>query len=196
MSSVHRLSRLWALALVAAAAAIPVRAAAQSAPVIRLASSTSGDGYSESFYGGEFGFFKNAGLNVELVDLPNTGAIAAAIAGRAVDVGFADLITIANGVNRGVPWTVIGGGALYTGDAPTTILCVAKDSPVRTARDLNGRSVGVVALASISTLGVRAWLDSNGADLTSVKLFELPFPTMLPRSTAATSPPRSLPNPS
>jgi NitT/TauT family transport system substrate-binding protein len=176
------LTRSHVLALLAAApaAAVPVRTTAQPAPAIRIGSSTSGDGYSEPFYGAEFGFWKNAGLNVEMVDLPNTGAIAAAVAGRAIDVGFADLVTIGNAVNHGVPWVVIGGGALYSGDAPATILCVAKDSAIRTAKDLEGRAIGVVALASISSLGVRAWLESNGADLTKIKLYELSYPTMVP----------------
>lgn len=115
-----------------------------------------------------------------MVNLPNGGAIAAALAGHAIDVGFTDPINLANAVTRGVPWAFFAGGPLYASEAATTILCVAPNSAVRSAKDLEGHAVGVVALASISTLGVRAWLQANGADLNRIKLFELPFPTMVP----------------
>ena len=148
--------------------------------MIRLGSTTTGDGFFQPFYAAEFGFFKNAGLNVETVAYPNAGTTAAAAAGRAIDVGFADILVLANAVNRGLPWTIISGGALYSGDAPTTVLCVPTASPIRTAKDLEGRAVGVVVLSSISTLGVKAWLESNAADLAKIKFLELPYPTMVP----------------
>ena len=175
-----RISRATVIAgLGTAVAFAPAVLRAQTA-TIRLGSSMTGDGYFLPFYGDQLGIFKQAGLAVEMVNFPNGGAIATGLAGRAIDVGFTDPINLANAVNRGVNWAFFAGGPLYASDAATTVLCVAPNSTVRSAKDLEGHAVGVVALASISALGVRAWLLANGADLNRVKLFELPFPTMVP----------------
>lgn len=176
-----RISRSSALSGLGAVLALACTAPtiAQPAP-LRLGSSTSGDGFSFPFYAAELGIFKRAGLNIEMTDLPNAGAISTALAGRALDVGFTDPINVANAFNRGVSWAFFAGGPLYTSEASTTVMTTLPNSPVRTAKDLEGKAIGVVSLASVSTLGTRAWLQSNGADLTKVKLLELSFPTMVP----------------
>lgn len=40
------------------------------------------------------GFFKGAGLNVQIITLSNSGAIAAALAGGAIDVGLANAMPV------------------------------------------------------------------------------------------------------
>ena len=174
------LTRARALALLAAAASVRPGSVRAQAATIRFGTSPFADSYLLPTYAAEMGFFKNAGLNVELAGFPSAGAVATALAGNAVDVAHADVIVVANAFNRGVPWQFFAGGGLYSGDAPTTLLCVAPNATVRTAKDLEGKSVGVVSLASISTLGVKSWIESNGADLANVKFFELPYATMVP----------------
>ena len=44
-------------------------------------------------------------------------------------------------------------------------MLVAKDSPLRSARDLDGKTIGVSGLNDIFSLGVRAWADQHGGDL-------------------------------
>lgn len=175
------LTRSRAVALLAAAATLrPGPARAQAASVIRFATSPFADSYLMPTYADQMGFFKNAGLNVEMSGFPSAGAVATALAGNAVDVAHADPIVVANAFNHGVPWQFFAGGGLYSGDAPTTLLCVAPTSTIRTAKDLEGKQVGVVSLQSISSLGVKSWIESNGGDLANVKFFELPYGTMVP----------------
>jgi ABC-type nitrate/sulfonate/bicarbonate transport system substrate-binding protein len=173
-------SRSRAIALLGAAAAVRPRSAAAQSVTVRLATSPFADSYLLPTYAFEMGFFKNAGLNVEISGFPSAGGVGTAVAGNAVDVGHADPIVVANAYNHGVPWQFFGGGGLYSGDAPTTLLCVAPNATIRTAKDLEGKQVGVVSLASISSLGVKSWLESNGADLANVKFFELNYATMVP----------------
>jgi NitT/TauT family transport system substrate-binding protein len=178
------LTRARSLALIATAiAAVPRSANAQAVAPIRFASAPGADSYMLPFYAYEMGFFKKAGVTVEMHQFANAGTIATALAGNAVDVGHIDPIVVANAFNRGVDWTFFGGGGLYSGDAPTTVLCTLPNSPLRSAKDLEGKAVGVNALASISALGVKSWLESNGADLSKIKLFELPFGSMVPALT-------------
>jgi NitT/TauT family transport system substrate-binding protein len=175
------LSRARALAALAAAtAALPTRVRAQAVPVIRFGSSPLGETYQLPYYAREMGFFKAAGLNVEIQDFTTAGAIATALAGNALDVATVDPVAVANAYNRGVPWAFFAGGGAYSSDSPTTVLCVALNSTVRTAKQLEDHAVGVIALSSISALGVKAWIEANGADLSKIKLFELSYPTMVP----------------
>lgn len=178
MTTTH-LSRPTMLALLAAGTFAPRIAVAQQNTPIRLATAPA-DSYAEPFFGVDNGLFRRDGLNVDLSVLPSGGVIAQAMAGNAVDVGLGDIVNIAHAVIAGVPLSIIAGGGLYLSSAPTTLLCVAKTSPIKSAKDLEGQTVAVVSLASISTLGLREWLRQSGANVDAVHLIEMPFPTMLP----------------
>jgi NitT/TauT family transport system substrate-binding protein len=167
------------LALLAAGAFAPQAAKAQQNAAIRLATAPA-DSYAEPFFGVDGGVFQRNGLDIDLSVLASGGAIAQAMAGNAVDVGIGDVINIAHAVIAGVPLAIIAGCGLYLSSAPTTLLCVAKTSRSNSAKDLEGQTVGVVTLGSISTLGLREWLRQSGANVDAVQLVEMPFPTMLP----------------
>jgi NitT/TauT family transport system substrate-binding protein len=49
---------------------------------------------------------------------------------------------------------------------------------VRVAKDLNGKTIAVATLGSLGEIAMRAWLDQNGADLTTVKFVEMPYSAM------------------
>lgn len=173
-------SRRQALALISGGAAVAARPSSAQTPAIRLGGSPTADSYMIPYYAQEAGFFRRAGLSVEISSFASVGPIATAAAGGAIDVGQADPVLIANAYNRGVPWVVFAGGGLYSTEAATTVLCSLPSSTLRTGKDLEGKSVGVVALASLSALGVRAWIESTGGDLQKIKLYELSYATMMP----------------
>jgi len=52
---------------------------------------------------------------------------------------------------------------------------VAKNSPLKTARDLNGKVISINPLRGIGQLMASAWIDKNGGDSTTVRFIELPF---------------------
>jgi NitT/TauT family transport system substrate-binding protein len=173
------LTRRTALGLLTAAAVAPSAARAQSSSAIRIAAALA-DPYAQPYYGLDSGMFKRAGFDVDVLTFSNAAQIIQACAGGSADIGLADMIQIANAVEQGLPYQFFAGAGLYTSSAPTTVLCVAKDSPVKTAKDLNGQTVAVVALSSISSLSVEQWLKANGADTSTIKIYELPFAVMAP----------------
>ncbi len=136
------------------------------------------DPYMEPVYARDLGMFREAGLDVELIALANGATIMQAAVGGAIDVGLGDVIQLSNAVNHGIPLAFFAGGAVYTAAAPTTVLVVTRDSPVRSARDLEGKAVGVVNLKSLSGISVNQWLRVNGADDAKVTFFEIPFAEM------------------
>jgi NitT/TauT family transport system substrate-binding protein len=130
----------------------------------------------EAFYGVDLGFFKKAGVDVELQFFPSPGAISAALAGNAIDVGLFDSVGLIAAHSHNVPIIFLAPGKLYEDSAPEIGLVVRDDGP-KTAKDV----VGAVAAPSINNVGALAtlaWLDRNGGDSKRIKFVELPFPAM------------------
>jgi NitT/TauT family transport system substrate-binding protein len=167
------------VSIAAACAAGARRASAQTTPPIRFGCSPAGESFYLPIYAQEEGEFRRAGLNVELVTFGTSGAIVEAALGNAIDVGLCDIPGAANAYNRGFPIAIFAGGAAYDSDNNGVLLCTLPDSALRTAKDLEGSSIGVVVLASVSSLAVTAWLQAGGADLGKIKMVELPYTTMV-----------------
>jgi NitT/TauT family transport system substrate-binding protein len=169
-------------------AARPYAARAQTGTVIRLGTSAI-DGYLEPYYAVEQGFFARAGLDVE-VQLFSSGArVTTAVAAGAVDAGLSNPVSLANAVDHGLAMLLFAGGVLYNREA--IALCVAADSPLRAAKDLNGKTIAVTALEDSNTLHVRAWVDQNGGDSMTLQFVEIPFsamPAAIARGTVAAAP--------
>ena len=138
------------------------------------------DPASECFYAEDMGFFKAANISVDIEKFSSGGAVAAGIVGGAIDVGNVDLVTIAAAYARGVPFVMLAPAGVYTRAAQTYVLLVKQDSPIRDAKDLNGKTVAVNGLKNINQIPTEAWIDNNGGDSKTVKFIELPFPAMVP----------------
>ena len=160
-----------------AAAALP--AVAQTSPVLRLACFPT-DSYGEAYYAQEMGFFKEHGISVDFV-VNNAGAVAlAALAGNGVDIGVANPVSIAQAYAKGIPVSIFAGGGLYTASSPATLLVVPKNSPLRTPKDLEGKTIGLPGLGDQLQAATMIWLQKNGADPAKVKFVEVnPPPVML-----------------
>ena len=154
--------------------------AAGAATKIRMARTYS-DAFGEQLYAKEAGAFARAGFEVEATSMANAGAVVAALGGGALDLGIGDLISGVNAINAGVPNLLVAGSGLYlSSEGGSTILAVAKDSPIRSPRDLAGKSIGVPTLVGMTTASLRAWLPQNGVDLATVKIVEIPQPASVP----------------
>ena len=57
---------------------------------------------------------------------------------------------------------------------------VGKDSPIKSAKDLEGKTVAVNTLNNIVHLMALAWVDKNGGNSSKIKFVEIPFPQMEP----------------
>jgi NitT/TauT family transport system substrate-binding protein len=134
----------------------------------------------ELFYGIDTGIFKKNGLDVDIQFFNNGGAIAAAVASGALDLGLSDMMSVINAHARGVPFVYVAPGLLSTLKAPTFGLLVPANSPIREAKDFNGKSMAVSGLHNIAQIAASAWIDANGGDSKTVKFVEVPFPSLVP----------------
>jgi len=116
--------------------------------VLRVATLPS-DAGSEAFYGIDMGFSRKPDSTStsthSRVDRDRGGG-----GGGALDIGFSNTISIAAAHKRGLPFTFVAPASIYASSAPTSVLMVRKDSPMRTARDLNGKTIGANALKNIA----------------------------------------------
>lgn len=182
LSCVEHRNRRYFIAGVGAAFAVgsqfsPTAAVAQPDAVIRVGTIAS-DPFGEPIYVQAGGYFKRAGVNVQIVPLPNSGAIAAALAGSAIDVGLANPIVIANAREHGLPFHAFAPSAVFDANAPTTLLMVANGSALKSAKDLEGKVIGSIELGGITQASLRAWLMKGGADAAKIRFIEIPFAAM------------------
>jgi NitT/TauT family transport system substrate-binding protein len=132
----------------------------------------------QCFYAQDLGMFKKAGLDAQ-VSVTNFGTqVAAAVAGGSIEIGQSNIMSLAAAFAQGLPFALIAGAGLYSTAKPTSMMIVAKNSPLKTAKDLNGKTVAVNGLKSITQISVQAWADQNGGNSHSIKFVEMPFVEM------------------
>jgi NitT/TauT family transport system substrate-binding protein len=131
------------------------------------------ESYSQGAYAQEMGFYKAAGLDADVQALINGGAITAAVLGGSLDIGTTNGGSMANAYVRGLPLYCIAPSGLYTSSSPTTVLVVAKDAPITSAKDLNGKRVAVTTLRDLMQAAVMKWIDDNGGDSKTVSFIEI-----------------------
>jgi NitT/TauT family transport system substrate-binding protein len=136
------------------------------------------DPCTEIFSAIELGSFKKAGLDIQLTRLTSGSAIAAAVAGGALDMGLCDLVAASAGRAHGLPFVYVSAGAVYTPQAPGHALMAKTTSAIHGPKDFAGKTIAVSSLHSIDEVTIQAWIDKGGGDWKSVKWVEMPDPTM------------------
>ncbi len=169
--------------MLAALLLAPSAAYAQAMPTLRVAL-IAAEACGQVYFAQQMGFFQKAGLNVELQTLNNTNAIAEAVASNSTDIGFSAVLSIATAYKKGIPFTIVAAGNEYESSRPNAAILVPENSPIHTAKDLNGKTLGVQAVKSIAEFGPRLWIDKNGGDSSTVKFLDLTF-AALPDALAA-----------
>ena len=148
-------------------------ACAQTAAATIRVGGTPIDSAAPLVYAIRTGMFERAGLKIDLTMMGSGNAVTAAVVGGALDIGLSSLVAIIQAHLRGIPLTVIAPGGLWVG-ADSAGVVVMNASPLRTARDFNGKTISTNSLASLDTVAMQQWVDQNGGDSKTLKFFELP----------------------
>jgi NitT/TauT family transport system substrate-binding protein len=151
---------------------LPARSAAQDSDSV-TAAVTPIETLGTIFYAADMGFLKAAGLDLKFVTLNSPGAIAAAVAAGAVTIGTAPVSAIAGARAKHIPLIMIAPSGLYLNTAPTTGIIVPAASPIRTAADLNGKTIAIKELSNIGFFSTKLWIDKNGGDSSSIHWIEI-----------------------
>lgn len=178
MTSVARRDFLLTAGAAALLAARTRPASAQSGPKIRVVTIPI-DISAEPYYAAEQGFFRAVGLDAEISVLGNGPAVVAAVVGGNIEFGSGGTTSIALARERGIPLVMVAPAGVYSPSRRTHGMVVRADSPIRTPRDLAGKTLGESGLKNIGDIALHAWLDRNGIDYASVKILEIPYPSQI-----------------
>jgi NitT/TauT family transport system substrate-binding protein len=129
----------------------------------------------------EKGFFKAEGLEIETVPMAGGAVIVQGVTSGDLQFGWTNVISLYQAVVEGFDFKLIAGGATNVrGTNETNAIEVLKDSPLKSAKDLEGKTVAVNTLNNIVHLMAMAWVDKNGGTSSKIKFVEIPFPQMEP----------------
>jgi NitT/TauT family transport system substrate-binding protein len=148
------------------------RATADDLKVVR-ALSVPADAAKQILYAQHANLFRKRGLDVDLAPMGSGAAIFAAIVGGSADFGSGSLFPVFTAYGHGIPLRIVAPISIYDTDHCDTWLLVAKDSPIHTPRDLNGKIMGADAPNDIYVTSTRVWLDQHGGDGKSLRPVEL-----------------------
>jgi NitT/TauT family transport system substrate-binding protein len=170
------MNRLTALRVTAGGltliAGVPLPTDAQTA-MLHIGAGTN-DSFGEGHYLRDGGFLERVGLSAEVSGLGNGGELTAALVAGTLDATVTNVASIAAAHIHGLPLVVIAGSAVYrASDPPTTALLVLKDSQIRGAKDLIGKTVGLSTLHDLQQAGMMTWLDKSGVNSALVNFTEI-----------------------
>jgi NitT/TauT family transport system substrate-binding protein len=166
-----------ALLGVAAVAGTSLPGSAQEVATLKIATTPTDIG-SQVFYAQDKGFFKSNGLDAQIQVISNGAAITAAVMSGALDIAQSNIASLAAAHEAGLDIVIVAPAGSYSSKEPTTALIVAKNSPIKTAKDLNGKTFAGNGIKNITQVGAFAWMEKNGGDISTAKFVEMPFSDM------------------
>jgi NitT/TauT family transport system substrate-binding protein len=140
----------------------------------------------QAYLAQDFGIFKKHGLDVQFVPMTAGVNTISALLGGSLDMAFGDAVAVSSANVHNVPLKFVAPGIIDTLQVPALALIAKAGSPYHNARDFNGKTIGVNAIRSMSTVMISAWVDGNGGDAKSLHFVELAFPQIGPAIIAGT----------
>jgi NitT/TauT family transport system substrate-binding protein len=126
------------------------------------------------------GFFKKHGINAKITSVQNGAASITGVMGGQFDFGFASTTSLLTAREQSLPLKVVANGAASTGEQGNdySAVLVKNGSPVKSAKDLVGKTVAVNQFKNIGDTTVRASVRKDGGDPSAVKFVEMPLSDM------------------
>jgi len=130
------------------------------------------------YLGKDKGFFSKRNIDLTLTTAQGGAAIVPAVVSGQYQFGFSNTISLLLGASQNVPVKVVCNGNNSTGVDGKDFagLFVKADSPIRSPKDLAGKTVAANTLKNIVETSVKASVRKDGGDPAAVKFAELPFP--------------------
>jgi NitT/TauT family transport system substrate-binding protein len=133
-------------------------------------------------FGMQKGFFARHGLKLSLQSSQGGAATLPALVSNKIQVAGSNVVSLLVAASKKLPIEAIAPGtsANARGSRDFGALMVAKGSPIRSVRDLAGKTIAINTLHNIAEVVVKASLQKAGVDPKGVKLAEVDFPDMAP----------------
>jgi NitT/TauT family transport system substrate-binding protein len=154
-------------------AVAPLHADAQALPHLSVGTVPTDAGMPPVF-AQRAGYFRRNGVDVDVQFMNSGSAMASAVAGGALNIGGTSVMGLITAHLKGVPFQIIAPATVYVSARAPEKLVVRKDSPIHTAADLNGKTIGSPSLSDLYAISTNAWVDQNGGDSKTLHQIEVP----------------------
>jgi len=132
------------------------------------------------YYAMQQGMFEKAGLSITITGATSGSMATAAVVGGAAQIGSSNVLSEIQAHSKGIPIVLVAPAGQYNSTAPNAEIFVAASSAIKTAKDLEGKTMAVASVHDLLALSTYAWLDREGADRTQVRFVEMPPPEQVP----------------
>ncbi|MCI3269877.1 ABC transporter substrate-binding protein [Streptomyces cylindrosporus] len=132
------------------------------------------------YLGRKKGFFADRGIELKTESAQGGAAIVPGVVSGQFQFGFSNTTSLMIAQTKGIQVTSVANGDATTGNTTTDVsgVAVKKDSPIKSAKDLAGRTVAVNTLQNIGDTTVREAVRKDGGDPSKIKFVELAFDQM------------------
>ncbi|MFD4694404.1 ABC transporter substrate-binding protein [Streptomyces sp. NPDC058463] len=132
------------------------------------------------YLGKEKGFYSKRGIDLTLVGAQGGAAIVPGVVSGQFQFGFSNVTSLMIAADKNVPVKAVANGVASTGKDGGDFagIVVKGNSPLKTAKDLEGKKVAVNTLKNIGDTSVRESVRKAGGDPSKVGFVELPFDQM------------------
>lgn len=130
------------------------------------------------YLGIEKGFFEQSKLTVKPQTFEGGSEIVTATVSGDVQVGFSNTTSLLIAESKNLPVQIISQGVLgaTTPEQAWSAVLVQEDSDIKSAKDLEGKTVTVNTLENVGPLTINTAVKNDGGDYTKVNYIEIPFP--------------------
>lgn len=168
-----KLFRLFAILSVALSAA----SASAQATKINVGYVPAGD-WLPALVAKDKGFFDKRNLDVTLTKVAIISNVPSAILSGSLHVGVSTPTVLIDAADAGLPLVGVAGGTRFVKNPAIFSVVVRQGVTAASAKDLEGKRVGVPGLRSIADVLFRKWLLDKGVNPARVTIVEAPFPQM------------------
>jgi NitT/TauT family transport system substrate-binding protein len=132
------------------------------------------------YLGQQKGFFSKRGLKLSMTTAQGGAAIVPGVVSGQFQFGFSNMTSLMIAQSQNVPVKAVVNGVASTGVAGKDFgaITVRKGSPIKSAKELEGKKVAVNTLKNINETAVRESVRKAGGDPSKVKFVELAIDQM------------------
>jgi len=121
------------------------------------------------------GYYKEAGLDVTLVQGNGSGNTAQLVANGRAQIAYADAVAVMQLIAKGAPMKIVA--TVYQSN-PNAVMALKKKG-IRSVKELKGKKVGVPSGSSQTTM-LPLLLKANGLSESDVNMIDMPVSSMVP----------------
>jgi NitT/TauT family transport system substrate-binding protein len=129
------------------------------------------------YLGEEVGIMKKYGIELKVNVGSNGAALVASVVSGEYNFAFSSLVQILQARDKGLPLKIIAAGSSSTGvkGADVTMIHAGPKSGIKSAKDLEGKTVSVNALNGLLQMLGKVAVKADGGDPSKVRFIELGF---------------------